>query len=114
MFSSSCCSLLFEQIINDRCASVSIKLVLRFVGPNESQRNYSPVKVGFLKTKVKNPSSPFSTKTSGVVMGSQLNVALANIFVEYHESKLFESTNKPFLYHRYVDNTFAIFESEKE
>ena len=51
IFSSSCCSLRFEQIINARCSSVSIKLVLRFVGPNESQRKYCPVKVGFLKTE---------------------------------------------------------------
>ena len=64
MFSSSCCSSLFEQIINARCTSVSIKLVLRFVGPNESQRKYCPVKVGFLKTEVKKPSLLFSTKTS--------------------------------------------------
>ena len=41
-------------------------------------------------------------------------VALASIFVGYHESKLFESTTKPFLYHRYVDDTFAIFGSEDE
>ena len=44
--------LLFEQIINARCTSVSIKLVLRFEGPNESQRKYCPVKVGFLKPEV--------------------------------------------------------------
>ena len=50
----------------------------------------------------------------GVAMDSPLSVALANIFVGYHESKLFESTTKPFLYHRYVDDTFAIFGSEKE
>ena len=47
-------------------------------------------------------------------MGSPLSVALANIFVGYHESKLFESTTKPFLYHRYVDDVFAIFGSEEE
>ena len=50
----------------------------------------------------------------GVAMGSPLSVALANIFVGYHESKLFESTTKPFLYHRHVDDTFAIFGSEDE
>ena len=33
-----------------------------------------------------------------VVMGSPLSVALTNIFVGYHESKLFESTIKPFFY----------------
>ena len=64
MFSSSCCSLLFEQIINARWSSVSIKLVLRFVGPNQSQPKYCPVKVGFLKTEDKNPSLLFSIKTS--------------------------------------------------
>ena len=35
----------------------------------------------------------------GVAIGSSLSVALANIFVGYHESKLFESTTKLFLYH---------------
>ena len=50
----------------------------------------------------------------GVAMGSLLSVALANIFVGYHESKLFESTIKPFLYHRYVNDTFAIFGSEDD
>ena len=49
-----------------------------------------------------------------VAMGSPLSVALAYIFVGYHKSKLFESTTKPFLYHRYVDDTFAIFGSEDE
>ena len=50
----------------------------------------------------------------GVAMGSPLSVALANIFVGYHESKLFKSTTKPFLYHRQVHDTFAIFGSEDE
>ena len=50
----------------------------------------------------------------GVAMASPLSVALASIFVGHHESKLFESTTKPFLYHRYVNDTFAIFKSGKE
>ena len=50
----------------------------------------------------------------GLAMGSPLSVALANIFVGYHENKLFESTTKPFLYHRYVDDNFAIFGSEDD
>ena len=50
----------------------------------------------------------------GVAMSSPLSVALANIFVGYRESKLFEATTKPFLYHQYVDDTFAIFGSEDE
>ena len=47
-------------------------------------------------------------------VGSPLSVALANIFVGYHENKLFESTTKPFLYPRNVDDTFAIFGPEDE
>ena len=57
-----CCSPPFEQIINTRCTSVSIKLVLRFVDPNEFQQKYCPVKVGFLKAEVKNPSLLSSPK----------------------------------------------------
>ena len=45
----------------------------------------------------------------GVATGNPLNAALVNIFVGYHESKLFESTKKPFLYHRYVFDTFCHF-----
>ena len=47
-------------------------------------------------------------------MGSPLGPALANIFVGYNENKLFTSMEKPFLYTRYVDDTFAIFRSEAE
>ena len=50
----------------------------------------------------------------GVAMGSPLRVVLANILVGYHESKLFESTAQPFLYHQYVVYTFAIFGTEEE
>ena len=50
----------------------------------------------------------------GVAMGSPLSVALANIFLGYHERKLFESTTMPFLYYRYVDDTFSIFGLEDE
>ena len=38
-------------------------------------------------------------QTGGVAMGSPLSVASGNIFVGYHESKLFEFTIKPFLYY---------------
>ena len=48
---------------------------------------------------------------NGVAMGNPLGVPLANIFVGCHESKPFKSTTKPFLYHRYVNDTYAIFGS---
>ena len=40
--------------------------------------------------------------------------ALANIFVGFHESRLFNNTVKPGVYFRYVDDTFVIFGSELE
>ena len=43
-------------------------------------------------------------QTDDVAMGSPLSVALANIFVGYHKSKLFESSDKPFLCHRHADD----------
>ena len=50
----------------------------------------------------------------GVAMGSPLGPALANIFVGYKEVKSFSNTNKPLLYFRYVDDTFAAFNHEDD
>ena len=47
-------------------------------------------------------------------MGSPFGPALANIFVGYHEKKLFSQTQKPPTYFRYVDDTFAIFDHKAE
>ena len=47
-------------------------------------------------------------------MGLPFGPALANIFVEYHESKLFSCVQKPTIYFRYVDDTFGIFKQEGE
>ena len=47
-------------------------------------------------------------------MGSPLGLALANIFVEYYEEKLFSQTQKPPTHFRYVDDTFAIFDDKAE
>ena len=47
-------------------------------------------------------------------MGSPLGPALANIFVGYYEEKLFSEIVKPAVYFRYVDDTFVIFQSERE
>ena len=49
-----------------------------------------------------------------VTMTSRLGPALANIFVGFHESRLFNTTVKPGVYFRYVDDTFVIFGSELE
>ena len=49
-----------------------------------------------------------------VAMGSSLGPSLANIFVGYYEEKLFSKISKPAVYFRYVDDTFVIFQNEKE
>ena len=53
-------------------------------------------------------------QTKEVDVGSSLGPALANIFVGYHEEKLFFQTQKTPTYFRYVDDTFAIFDDEAE
>ena len=45
-------------------------------------------------------------------MGSPLGPAFANIFVGFHERRLFDNTTKPGDYFRYVDDSFVIFGSE--
>ena len=50
----------------------------------------------------------------GVAMGSPLGPALANIFVGYYESKHFQTTSKPKLYYRYMDDTFVVFSNEDD
>ena len=50
----------------------------------------------------------------GVAMGSLLGPALANIFVGYYEEKLFFEISKPAVYFGYINDTFVIFQNEKE
>ena len=48
-----------------------------------------------------------------VAMGSPLGPMLANIFVGFHERRLFNESSAALMYHRYVDHTFAIFPSRQ-
>ena len=50
----------------------------------------------------------------GVAMRSPLGPALANTFVGYYESKLFQTTSKPEMYYCYMDDTFVVFSNEDE
>ena len=43
-----------------------------------------------------------------------VNLQTANLFVGYHEEKLFSQIRKPPAYFKYVDDTFAIFDHEAE
>ena len=47
-------------------------------------------------------------------MGSPLGPSLASIFVGYYEALLFIRVNKPLMYYRYVDDTFAVLNDEDE
>ena len=50
----------------------------------------------------------------GVAMGSPLGPALANIFVGYYGSKLFQTTSKTEMYYHCIDDTFVVFSNEDE
>lgn len=47
----------------------------------------------------------------GVLMGSPLSLVLANNFVGFYESLLFEKCCTPYVYLHYADDTFSIFDS---
>ena len=49
-----------------------------------------------------------------VAVRSFLGPTPANIFVDYYESLLFGRVKKPPMYYYYVDDTFAIFDSEND
>ena len=51
---------------------------------------------------------------NGVALGSPHGPALANIFVGYYESKLFQTTSKPKMYYRYMDDTLVVFSNENK
>ena len=59
-------------------------------------------------------NNTMNRQNNGIAMGSMPGSVLANIFVGYHENKLFDFTVKPQFYKQYVDDTFAIFENEAE
>ena len=53
-------------------------------------------------------------RIDGVAMGSPLGPALANIFVGYYDSRLFNKILKPTVYYRYIDDTFSLFHKETD
>ena len=53
-------------------------------------------------------------QTDGVAMGSPLGPILANIFVGAMEKRLYEITKRPNIYVRYMDDIFAVFDSDHE
>ena len=58
----------------------------------------------------------FYNQINGVAMGFPLAPVLANIFIEFHESKWLNeyNLNKPKFYLRYVDDILAAFDNEQD
>ena len=51
-------------------------------------------------------------QTGCVARGFPLGLVVAIIFVHYQKTKLFLNVKKTLIYYHYVDNTFAMFQSE--
>ena len=61
-------------------------------------------------------NSKFYNQIDGVAIGSPLAPVLANIFMDFHESKWLNefNPNKPKFYLRYVDDILAAFDNEQD
>ena len=74
--------------------------------------------IELMQTAIKSVQFSFNNvmyrQIDSVVMGRSLGPVLVNIFVGYYESLLFKRVKKPPMYYRYVDDTFAIFDSEND
>ena len=53
-------------------------------------------------------------QVDGISMGSSWGPIIANIFFGFYEKLLFDRFPKPYIYLRYVDDTFACFCSRNE
>jgi len=53
-------------------------------------------------------------QTDGIAMRFSLGLALANIFVGYYESELFDSFPEPLMYYCCMNDTFVVFDNERK
>ena len=53
-------------------------------------------------------------QADGVAKGSPLGPALASIFVDYFETKLFSRVQTPTIYFQGIDDAFAIFKQDRD
>ena len=108
---------LFTNIHLDETISICAGFLYR--GPSTSVLPF-PEDVFFELIKIATNSVSFSFneimyhQVDGISMGSPLGPILANIFVGFHERLLFEKFPKPFIYLRYVDDTFVTFSSRND
>ena len=114
------CSFNLSSLFTDAPLDETIKIYWEALYDHSDSELVIPKDVFVELVKSATPLVKFSFNNTlyrhadGVAMGSQLGVALANIFVGYYEEKLFSQMQKPPTYFRYVGNTFAIFDHEAE
>ena len=104
--------LLFTNIPLDETVSICADFLYR--GPSTIALPFSEeVFIDLMEIATKSVSFSFNEimyrQIEGVSMGSTLGPILANIFVGFQERLLFEKFPKPFIYLRYVDDTFVSF-----
>lgn len=89
-------------------------LLLAVKSPNEAGKSYWVISL----CHCPNPFSSwviFYDQIDGVAMGSPLAIVLANLFMGHHEKHWLENYNLGIeFYHRYVDDTFALFNTKQD
>ena len=108
---------LFTNILLDETISICADLLYR--GPSIASLPFpGAVFIELMGIATKSVSFSFNEtmfrQIEGVSMGSPQGPILANIFVGFHERRLFDKFPKPFTYLRYVDDTFVSFKSRSD
>ena len=108
---------LFTNIPSDETISICTDFLYR--GPSIASLHFpGAIFIELMGIATRSVSFSFNEtmfrQIEGVSMGSPLAPILANIFVGFHERRLFDRFLKPFTYLRYVDDTFVSFKSRSD
>ena len=108
---------LFTSILLSEATDIAIRLIFG----NSPDKKFTkhelqkPFRITTFETHVTFNNSIYD-QTDCVAMGSPLTPVLVNLFMGFHEQNWIEQAinRKPIFYKRYVDDIFAIFESESD
>ena len=108
---------LFTNIPLDKTTSICADFLYR--GPSIASLPFpEDVLIELMGIATKSVSFSFNEtmfrQIEGVSMGSPLGPILANIFVGFHERRLFDRFPKPFIYLRCVDDALVSFKSRSD